>query len=283
MLKREEGFFKGFDNTNLFFQVWDNPNSKGTIILTHGHGEHSECYHRLFEAFKDDQWSFYAWDLRGHGRSEGRRGYGVHFDDYCKDHKIFLDKVLAIEKVKKGPVVLYSHSMGSLVELKTLLQNPDIRHDALVISAPLLGLSMEVPLVKSSAAFLLNKILPKLTLGNELSNKSLTSDPDVIREYENDPLRHTKMSPGVFVGMLENWEYVRPRANEIKKPALFLLPEKDPVCSTPEALKFYDRLGSKRKEIKVYPNAKHEIINDVMRETAFADIKRFLDSILESR
>ncbi|UYL08812.1 lysophospholipase [Bdellovibrio sp. SKB1291214] len=283
MLKREEGFFKGFDNTNLFFQVWDNPNAKGTIIVTHGHGEHSECYHRLFEAFKDDQWSFYAWDLRGHGRSEGRRGYATHFDDYCKDHKIFVEKVLSIEKVKKGPVILFSHSMGGLIELKTLMHNSDLPHDALVVSAPLLGLSMEVPLVKSSAAFLLNKLVPQLTLGNEINNKSLTSDPEVIREYENDSLRHVKMSPGVFVGMLESWEYCRPRAGEIKKPTLFILPEKDPVCSTAEAMSFYDRLGSKRKELKIYPNAKHEIINDVMRNTAFADIKRFLDSILESR
>ncbi|WP_413560054.1 alpha/beta hydrolase [Bdellovibrio sp. HCB209] len=283
MLKREEGFFKGFDNTNLFFQVWDNPNAKGTIIITHGHGEHSECYHRLVESFANDQWSFYAWDLRGHGRSDGRRGYAAHFDDYCKDHKIFLDKVLSIEKVKKGPVVLFSHSMGALIEFKTLMKNPDVAYDALIVSAPLLGLSLEVPLAKSTAAFVMNKIFPQLTLGNEIKNSDLTSDPEVIREYEKDSLRHVKMSPGVFVGMLENWDYVRPRANEIKKPTLFVLPEKDPVCNTPESMHFFDRLGSKRKEIKIYPNAKHEIVNDVMRATAFADIKRFLDSVLESR
>ncbi|MEK2690051.1 alpha/beta hydrolase [Bdellovibrio sp. GT3] len=283
MFKREEGFFKGFDGINLFFQVWDNPNAKGTVIITHGHGEHSECYHRLIEAFKNDQWSFYAWDLRGHGRSEGHRGFASHFDDYCKDHKIFIDMVTSIEKVKKGPVILFSHSMGGLIEVKTLLRNPDLKFDGMIVSAPLLGLSMEVPLIKSTAAFLLNKILPKLTLGNEINNNALTSDPDVIREYENDSLRHVKMSPGVFTGMLENWDFVRPRAGEIKKPALFILPEKDPICSTPEATKFFEKLGSKKKELKVYPNAKHEIVNDVMRDTAFADIKRFLDGFLENR
>ena len=69
MYKRSEGFFKGYQDINLFFQIWDNPNAKGTIIITHGHGEHSEAYHRLTEAFENDPWTFYGWDLRGHGRS----------------------------------------------------------------------------------------------------------------------------------------------------------------------------------------------------------------------
>ncbi|MFM6930162.1 MAG: lysophospholipase [Bdellovibrio sp.] len=283
MYKRSEGFFKGFDNTNLFFQVWDNPSAKGTIIFTHGHGEHSESYHRLVEAFANDQWSFYGWDLRGHGRSEGRRGYAAEFDDYCKDYKIFLDMVMANEKIKGKPVVLYCHSMGGLIEIKTLMRNPDINYQAAIISAPLLGVALPIPQLKAKAAGILYKILPQVTLGNELNNSMLSSDPDVLREYEQDSLRHTKMSPGVFMGMLESWEYVRPRANELKKPVLFLLPEDDPVCSTPESKKFYEHIGSKKKEIYIYPNAKHEVINDVMRTTVFADIKKFLDSILESR
>lgn len=248
MYKRSEGFFKGFDHTNLFFQVWENPNAKGTIIFTHGHGEHSESYHRLVDAFTNDQWSFYGWDLRGHGRSEGRRGYASHFDDYCKDYKIFLDMVMNNDKVKGKPVVLYCHSMGGLIEIKTLLRNPDLNYQAAVISAPLLGLALPVPQLKAKAAGILYKLLPQVTLGNELNNSMLTSDPDVIREYEQDSLRHTKMSSGVFIGMMESWDYVRPRANELKKPTLFILPEHDPICSTPESKNSMSISAAKRKK-----------------------------------
>ncbi|MDG0815600.1 alpha/beta hydrolase [Bdellovibrio svalbardensis] len=283
MYKRSEGFFKGYQDINLFFQIWENPNAKGTIIFTHGHGEHSESYHRLTSAFENDSWSFYGWDLRGHGKSDGRRGYASEFDDYCRDYKIFLDMVLQDEKVRKGPVILLCHSMGALIELKTLMRNPDLKFDGIVVSSPLLGLAITVPAIKSRAASILHKLLPQVTLGNELDNSMLSSDVDVLREYEQDSLRHTRMSPGVFLGMLESWNYVRPRANEIKKPALFQLPEHDPVCSTPDAKSFYEKMGSKRKEIYIYPNAKHEIYNDVMRNTAFADLKKFLDSFLESK
>nr|BFD64066.1 alpha/beta hydrolase [Bdellovibrio sp. HM001] len=283
MYKRSEGFFKGYQDINLFFQIWDNPEARGTVIITHGHGEHSESYHRLIKAFENDKWSFYGWDLRGHGRSEGRRGYVAEFDDYCRDYKIFLNMVLQQEKVRKGPVILYCHSMGGLIQLKTLLQNSDIDFTAMVISAPLLGLTVPVPAFKSAGAGLLNKILPQITMGNELTNDMLTRDPDVIREYEQDALRHTRVSPGAFLGFLESFDYVNPRANQLTKPALVIVSDSDPVISTAATKALYEHLGSSQKELFVYPNAKHELINDNIRQTVFADIKKFLDGFLESK
>lgn len=283
MYKRSEGFFKGYQDINLFFQTWDNPQAQGTVIITHGHGEHSESYHRLVKAFENDKWNFYAWDLRGHGRSEGHRGYVAEFDDYCRDFKIFLDMILKEDKVRKGPVVLFCHSMGGLIQIKTLIRNPDIPCTAMIASAPMLGLSVAVPMFKAKGAILLNSLFPKVTMGNELSNEMLTRDLDVIREYEQDALRHARISSGAFLGFLEGFEYVRPRANEIKMPALFIIPENDEVVSSPTTRAFFENLGSKRKEIYVYPEGKHELINDTIRNTVFADIKKFLDSFLESK
>lgn len=280
MYKRSEGFFKGYQDVNLFFQVWDNPEARGTVIINHGQGEHSEAYHRMVKAFENDKWSFYSWDCRGHGRSEGRRGYVGEFDDYCHDYKIFLDMVMSDEKVKRGPVILFGHSMGGLILAKTLIRNPEIPCAGVVFSAPLLGLSIPVPVYKSTAATIFNSILPQITMGNELTNEMLTRDLDVIREFEQDALRHTRISPGAFIGFLESFEYVRPRAGEIKKPALFIVSDNDPVVSTPEIKNFYEKLGSSQKELFVYPGAKHELVNDIIRNTVFADIKKFLDSFL---
>lgn len=282
MYKRSEGFFKGHQDINLFFQIWENPQAKGTIIFTHGQGEHSESYHRLISAFENDAWSFYGWDLRGHGRSEGRRGFVSEFDDYCKDYKIFLDMVMKNEKVHQGPVILLCHSMGALIQLKTMIRHPEIKCDAIVVSSPLLGIAVKVPAFKSRGAQLLNVLLPQVTLGNELSNDMLTRDPDVIREYEQDALRHNRISSGAFLGFLEAFTFVNPRAGEIKKPALFIISSNDPVVSSSAAKSFYEKIGSKKKELFIYPDAKHEVINDTIRATVFADIKKFLDAYLES-
>ncbi|MEN0058546.1 MAG: lysophospholipase [Bdellovibrio sp.] len=282
MYSRSEGFFKGYHETNLFFQVWDQPFAQGTIVITHGHGEHSESYHRFVNAFAGDKWRFYAWDLRGHGRSDGRRGYVAEFDDYCQDYKIFLEMVLKEPSVQQGPVILFCHSLGALIQIKTLLRNPDISYQGLIVSGPLFGLSLPVPAYKAKGAAVLNMLLPQITMGNELSNDMLTRDPEVIREFEQDALRHHRMSPGAFIGLMDACEYVHHRANEVKKPALFLLAEADPVISTPEARRFYGNIGSTRKELYIYPGAKHEVINDIIRNTVFADIKKYLDSFMES-
>jgi alpha-beta hydrolase superfamily lysophospholipase len=281
MYNRSEGFFKGYQDINLFFQIWDNPKAKGTVIITHGHGEHSEWYSNLINYFSDDAWTFYGWDLRGHGRSEGRRGYAPEFDDYCRDYELFLNMVMKEEKVRKGPVILLCHSMGGLIQLKSLIRHPEIECAAIVVSSPLLGLSMPVPAWKAKGAGLLNAVAPQVTLGNEISNEMLSRDIDVLRQYEQDPLRHTRMSPGVFLGMLASCDYCNLRANEIKKPALFVLPEKDPVCNTPIARSFFDKMSSKQKEIYLYPDARHELFNDLNRNTVFADVKKFIDSFLE--
>lgn len=253
------------------------------MIITHGHGEHTEAYSRLIKAFEHDFWSFYAWDLRGHGRSEGRRGYAANFDEYCQDFELLLENVLNNEDVKRGPVILFCHSMGALIQLKTLIRRPDIKCAAIVVSSPLLGLSVPVPVYKSKGAVLLNKVLPQLTMGNELNNEMLTRDPAVIREFEQDALRHTRMSSGVFLGIMDACDYVKNRASDIHTPALFILSSHDPVVSTPEAKSFFEKMGSAEKEIYIYPDAKHELVNDSIRLTVFADIKKFLDNFVEPK
>ncbi|MNL23128.1 Phospholipase YtpA [compost metagenome] len=237
----------------------------------------------MIEAFKADSWRFYAWDLRGHGRSDGRRGYVADFDDYCRDYKIFLDQVIEQPEVKDKPVILFCHSMGGTIQLKTVIRNPDLKASAMVMSAPLLGVALPVPTYKAKAAEVLNSFLPQVTLGNEIRNEMLTRDPDVVREFERDALRHTRISSGAFLGMMESFEYILPRSNEVKLPFFLGVSDADPVISTQKALEFFDHAGSLNKVIKIYPGAKHELVNDIIRDEVFADFKLFMDQFLESK
>ncbi len=91
--KRSESFFAGDGDVRLFFQSWEHPEAQKSMIITHGQGEHSESYHRLIESLADQKCNFYAWDLRGHGRSDGRRGVVQEFDEYCRDFQIFLKMI----------------------------------------------------------------------------------------------------------------------------------------------------------------------------------------------
>ena len=122
MYQRSELFFTGHKDAKLFMQKWSTKNSVGTILITHGHGEHSDCYHRLISEFEQTNWNFIGWDLRGHGKSAGPRGYAVDFSEYVLDYDIFLNKCLSFDDVKSKPVILLGHSMGALVQTSALLE-----------------------------------------------------------------------------------------------------------------------------------------------------------------
>lgn len=275
--KRQEGYFNGFDNHKLFYQEWTQKNPKGLFIITHGQGEHSEAYHRLVDGLYKSGWDCVAWDWRGHGRSEGKRGYAGHFSHYVWDYKKFLELMLQQEIYKNLPWIAIGHSMGGLVQTHALIDNKlSLPLKAQILSAPLFGVSVEVPLVKDLAALAAFHLYPKLTLGNEIKNEQLSRDPAVLLEYEKDPLRHDQISPGVYIGFLQAMEYVHQQAPEFKIPLLLQLGGQDTVVSNIEALRFFDSMGATLKVKKAYHDSHHEIYNDLDKEDCFADILSFI-------
>ncbi len=276
---RLEGHFQGFQNTSLYYQEWLSKDPKGLLIITHGHGEHSECYLRLVNGLSTSGWSICCWDWRGHGRSDGKRGYAANFSDYCEDYNLFLNFILTQENVADLPVVVLGHSMGGLIQAKTLYDkgaNLSGRIQAQIYSAPLMGLSVDVPLVKDLAALMAYHIYPKLTLWNELKKSQFTSDAKVLEEYDRDPLRHDQISPGVYLGVLKALEKVEIMAKNSHLPTLMQLGKNDTVVSNESAISFFNSLNSTIKNLIVYDNSLHEIYNDIEREKSYSDLIQFL-------
>lgn len=284
MYQRSELFFNSYDGAKLFMQKWSKNNSAGTILFTHGHGEHSECYHRLISEFEnsDTIWNFIGWDLRGHGKSAGQRGYAKNFNEYILDYDVFLNKALNLSDVKDKPVILLSHSMGGLIQTCALLENnypknfPNIK--AQVLSSPFFGLAFEVSKWKDASADLINNFLPKLTLSNELNNDQLTRDLAVIKEYELDTYRHSRMSPGVYLGFKAEFPKVLQAASEINLPTYMHISDKDPVVSSEVALKVFDLFSSTAKGLKIVEGGRHELYNDIIRTEVITDVIHFVNN-----
>jgi alpha-beta hydrolase superfamily lysophospholipase len=139
-----------------------------------------------------------------------------------------------------------------------------------------------VPSIKDKAARILNNLLPKVTLGNELDNDMLTRDPNVILEFEKDHLRHQVISSGIYLGMIDGFAMTLPRASEIKLPTLVQVSETDPVVSTAKAKEFFETISSVNKRIIVYgDDARHEIYNDIHRDKVFQDLEKNLKGFLK--
>ncbi|MCB0407804.1 MAG: alpha/beta fold hydrolase, partial [Bdellovibrionales bacterium] len=215
MTERFESRFKGFDKKELFFQCWLTPQADRTMVITHGLAEHSECYHDFALKMNEDKINVYAWDLAGHGRSSGKRGYIPNFNDYELDLRCFIDVIFKEIGSDDKKIILFGHSMGGLITLMHLLSAETSRYAAACLSSPALGYSIEVSSIKDWLARFSNKWLPTLTLYNEIEYRDLTHLPEKLAEYENDSFRHDKVCAAIYLGMMENFDFVFKNAETI--------------------------------------------------------------------
>ena len=292
---RAEGHFEGDlppgdiprTGGELFFQSWTSPRSHTTLVLTHGIAEHSDAYARTAESLVPMGFDLYAMDLRGHGRSEGRRGYIDDFGRFSRDLEKFISYLQHPQsgplKNAKNPLVMMGHSMGALITLRLLVEwGPLAPVQACVLSSPAMGISMPVPALKELAAKALLKWLPQVTLPNDIRYEHLTHDESLWRKYPNDPLRHDKISPAMYFGMLEAMEAVRIGSGRIQLPILMQLAGDERIVSRPDSEALYARLGSQQKALKIYEKSYHEIYNDFDRDQAFSDLQSFLSTALKA-
>lgn len=280
MSKRFEGHFKGADQNELFFQTWRPDSSpRGVFVITHGLAEHSECYHPLAKRLSDDGWQVFAWDLRGHGRSEGKRGFVLDVQNYINDFGCMLETVHKQSQVKPENLVLFGHSMGGLITIR-FVQTREPSIAALALSSPALGLSMPVPKIKEMLANFAIKWIPSITMFNEISYTDLTHDEEMIKSYQQDNLRHDKISPGLFLSMVENFTHAMESAEAIREPVLMQLSGEDRLVSTPAAREFFEKLSNKKNHLELYAESYHEIYNDFEKDRAVADLKKFISPYL---
>lgn len=292
MGQRYEFYLNLNQKEEIYCQVWKSSFEAplGTILVTHGLSEHSDCYHEWAKILSSWGWDVLAWDLIGHGRSSGRRGFVEGFDDFLVHQKFVIDwslreglSSLSENKVrkKKEILILFSHSLGGLISLKNLLMDEDLKVDALLLSSPCLGLSLKPPKIKVYFSKIANKIFPRLTLNNEILYENLSRDKKMIDSYKSDPLRHDRISAPLFLGMVESMAWVKNQAHRLRLPLLFQVSENDQITDSKEASLFYNQVGSSFKKFFNYPESHHEIYNDLDREKVFKDLKSFLLDFLK--
>ncbi len=91
-----------------------------------------------------------------------------------------------------------------------------------------------------------------------------------------DDLRHDRISPPLFFGMVEGGPLITARAAEIQVPILMILGGADPVVDPAASRAFFDRLGSPDKTLLLYPHMLHEPLNELRRDDVIADVAAWL-------
>ncbi len=121
-----EATFTTADKFDIFEQTWTCKEAKGIVLITHGVAEHSGRYAHVAQSLVDAGYTVVGFDLRGHGKSSGKRNYINSFQDYLNDLQDVMDRTT--KNYPKLPLFLFGHSMGGgILALFTIERKPDVR------------------------------------------------------------------------------------------------------------------------------------------------------------
>jgi len=269
-----EGAFKGSAGARLFFQQWVPASAKASVVIIHGIGEHCARYNHVARFLARRRYAVYTYDMRGHGRSAGQRGHVLSINDYLADIDIFIRILSPMDRV-----FLLGHSLGGLLAIRSAMDCPD-KFKGIIASAPALGLSVKIPVVKKISARILSFIHPSFTMIDDtIQAAHLSHDPAIVLSYDKDPLITRRRSARFVTELLRTINTIRNEAGRLIAPCLFLQAELDRIISNEAMRVFYDRISSPDKSLKIYRGFYHEIFNEIGKDQPLADTADWLDNI----
>jgi lysophospholipase len=240
-MKRETRELKAEDGTSLHVTVWhpDEP-PRFRVLVSHGQSEHVDRHAWLAEALVPQGVLVFGPDHRGEGRSGGRKGHVEDFRVYAEDLARVCEEVEGHGEV---PTLLFAHSMGGLIGLTFLLDHGErLGIRAAVVSAPLLGLALDIGFVKRMAARVGNLVMPTMEVPSDLPASDVLRDPDLLKEYEADPHRTMAVTPRWASSMEKAQLRMVEDVGRLEIPMLWYAGTGDKVCCTPTTKRVFESL-----------------------------------------
>ena len=253
------------DGVDLHWQSWSPAKPVGAIVVIHGLAEHCGRYEETAAAFVSHGWAVYAGDLRGHGRSADVPGAGrVHVNrvtDYFRDVEAFVE--LARENHAGLPLFLLGHSMGGLLTISYVLQNPAELAGA-IISSPALGThpDFKPPLLLRLLVSVLDRVAPRLRFPSDLDTNAISRDPEVVRAYLDDPLVSQKVSARWYAEILRAIDRAHANAHQLQIPLLLMQSGADRLVDPAAPARWAQAASAGGIELVNWEGLYHEMFNE---------------------
>ncbi|MDH0622867.1 alpha/beta hydrolase [Pseudomonas chengduensis] len=294
------------DGTPLQVNHWygDEP-PRAAVMLAHGMAEHSLRYARLAEALVAAGFALYALDQRGHGATAERGTLG-HYADEDGWSKVVGDLSTLNHHIRQQhphtPIFLFGHSMGSYIGMAYLLG-----HSCSLQGAVLSGSNYQ-PVALYRAARLIagferwrlgpkgrSKVIDFLSFGsfnkafkpNRTAFDWLSRDPAEVDKYVTDPLCGFVCTTQLWCDLLDGLQHITPPSNlaqiDADLPLLVIGGSRDPVS---DGKRLGDLAGALREagvrdvQLKIYPEARHELLNESNRDEVTAHLIDWLQQAL---
>jgi alpha-beta hydrolase superfamily lysophospholipase len=284
--------------------------ARAVVQINHGLAEHAARYGRFADFLSQRGFHVYAHDHRGHGGTKAPDAPIGRFAETAGGDKVIAD-VLAIHDLIASenpglPVILFGHSMGGLIALNFLL-----RHSARVHAAAVWNANFTAGIAGRAALAILawerfrlgsdvpSRLLPKLTFrawgkavpGHKTPFDWLTRDPAEVEKYIADPLcgwdASVSMWRDVFGFIFAGANDTNLAAMRRDLPVLLVGGEKDPATDGGKAVTHLAgrmrRMGFSNLVSRIYPETRHESLNELNRDVIMADFADWAEAALKER
>jgi alpha-beta hydrolase superfamily lysophospholipase len=299
-------WFSSDDGIRLFLRRWvsrkDSAGGPRAVLhIAHGMAEHGLRYGRLAETLTAAGIEVWAADQRGHGKTAdltvndpGKGGLAGHCADGDGFSRVTADVDRINTEIKKQnpgvPLFLLGHSWGSFIVQNYLEQYPDAGLSGCILSGTRgpggFKVRAGVPVMALLAALRGQRKGSRLAraIADGPYNKPfrpnrtpfdwLSRDEKEVDAYINDPCSGNLCSSGFYRDLLRGLAAIhRPEVMEKIRtglPIYIFAGSADPVGemgASPTALvNAYRAMGVQDLEFVLYPDARHETLNETNRE-----------------
>lgn len=249
---------------------------RAVVVFMHGLGEHRRArpYPPFYQALAARGFAVLAFDLRGHGESQGPRLYARDLGVLTRDLSHAID--LAADEADGRPVFVMGGSLGGLLALTAAFEP----HDSLagiIAGAPALDASGATGFARRMLP-LLGRLAPRLRLDPGLDLSGITRDSRALALYLDDPrLQLGKITPGLARAALDGIELVMRRADDLAVPLLLMHGLADRIVPPDGTIALHAIAGARDKTLRTYPEAFHHLLLDVRDETT-RDVLAWLEA-----
>jgi len=280
---------------------------KAVVQIVHGIAEFAQRYDDFAVYLNSLGYAVVAEDHMGHGQSfrEGSvRGYfeGGWFAAVDDTYKLMKD---TMEKYPDVPYILFGHSMGSFMARTIIAKYPDSGISGCVICGtgwqPKAALPALIKVVegicKKTGETKPNEQLQNLIFGGynnkikepRTTHDWLTRDEKIVDAYVAHPMCGFTPACGLLRDMMKGIYYVEQQKNlqKMKKhlPVLFIAGEEDPVGpygkGVARAAKEFRKAGMVNVTLKLYPQCRHEILNELNKQEVYQDVSRWIKACID--
>ncbi|MEM1007659.1 MAG: lysophospholipase, partial [Myxococcota bacterium] len=223
----------------------------------HGLGDHLGTAANFLQSFAHQGYQVTGFDMRGHGKSTGKRTHLPDFSILIDDLKRFL------EHIKSGtpayPTFVIGYDLGALLALAYVQKFHGKGLSGLICLSPLFHPYLHSSVWQSRIYALKSRFLPMMRITLPHQSAQLSHDLEAVERWHRDPLCSEHITLQTARNLQQMSTGILLKVQQIRTPTLFLQAGDDRITDIETFYRFVERIPSYNKKVQVYPGYLHAL------------------------